>query len=61
LFDGSDPVVWVNDFLADLKAHRNTSIDFNNQTLARMRFFRVCQPAFSLGAHATLSQASGSL
>ena len=28
LLDGSDPVIWINDLLADSKAHHSTSIDF---------------------------------
>jgi hypothetical protein len=31
LLDGSYPVVWVNNFLAYLKTHRSTSIDYKNQ------------------------------
>jgi len=37
LLDGSDPVIWIYDLLADSKAHHSTSIEFAKIRLRRTR------------------------
>jgi hypothetical protein len=34
LFNRSDTVVWVNNFLADFEAHRSTSVEFEKSDCA---------------------------